>query len=76
MSGEHSPKSPINPTGEDDKDKNKNDDGKPEDEKQDESSGSKGKKRKRKTRMMMTTRNQVMTRCHIENGRHGKRSKS
>ena len=43
MSGEHSPKSPIDPTGEEDKDKHKNDDGKPEDEKQDESSGSKGK---------------------------------
>ena len=40
--------------------------------KQDESSGSKGKK---KTRMVMTTRNQVMMRCHIENGRHGRRSK-
>ena len=48
MSGEHSPKSPVNPTGEEDKDKNKNEDGKPIDEKQDESNGSKGKKKKNK----------------------------
>jgi len=48
MSGEHSPKSPVNPTGEEDKDTNKNDDEKPENEKQDESSSSKGKKKKNK----------------------------
>ena len=46
--GEYSPKSPVDPTGEEDKDKNKNDDGKPEDEKHDESSDSKGKKKKNK----------------------------
>ena len=46
--GEYSPKSPVDPTGEEDKDKNKNDDGKPEEEKQDESSDSKGKKKKNK----------------------------
>jgi len=74
MSGEHSPKSPVNSTGEEDKDKNKNDNGKPEDEKQDESSGS--KRQEKKTNMMMTTRNQVMMRCHIENGRHGRSSKN
>ena len=44
----NTPKSPVNPTGEDDKDKNKNGDSKPEDEKQDESSDSKGKKTKNK----------------------------
>ena len=70
--GEYSPKSPVDPTGEEDKDKNKNDDGKPEDEKHDESSDSKGR---RKTRMMMMTRNQVVMICYIENGRHGRRSK-
>ena len=74
MSGEHSPKSPVDLMGEEDKDKHKNNDGKPEDEKQDESSGSKGKNKK--TRMMMMTRNQVMMRCHIEKGRHGRRRKN
>ena len=74
MSGEHSPKSPVDPMGEEDKDKHKNDDGKLEDEKQDESSGSKGKKKK--TRMMMMIRNQVMMSCHIENGKHERRSKN
>ena len=74
MLGEHSPKSPVDLTGEDDKDKNKHDDGKPENEKQDESSGSKGEKKK--TRRIIMTRNQVMMRCHIENGRHGRRSKN
>ena len=48
MSGEHSPKRPVIPTGEDDKDNYKHDDGKPENEKQDESSGSKCKKKKNK----------------------------
>ena len=48
MSGEIPPKTPVDPTGEEDKDKNKNDDGKFEEEKQDESSGSKGKKKKNK----------------------------
>ena len=48
MSGEHSPKSPVDPMGEEDKNKNKYDDGKPEDEKQDESRRSKGKKNKNK----------------------------
>jgi len=33
------------------------------------------KERRRKTRMKKATRNQVMMSCHIENGRHGRRSK-
>jgi len=74
MSGEHSPKSPVNPTGEDDKDKTRmvmvNL------KMKSKMSQAAQKARTRKTRMKKTTRNQVMMSCHIENGRHGRRSKN